>query len=632
MITSVLVFMSIETLLALSGVRSPAERRDPYVGFCATSKLFGRTQKDGQAFYETAPAKLQYFNRQTFPQTKPSGTRRVFCLGGSTTFGRPYDDRTSYVNWLRESLSQLSLTVDGDPSVNWEVINAGGISYASYRLLNLAEEIIHYDPDFVIIHTGHNEFLEKRTYPSSMAGSTVVTQGGAWLSHSRIVGVFDSLVNRNSLFPSGPASPSIDLTTLNVTSGLKHEVDAILDNSVGPDAYHLESLQVDQVVSHFEHNLIGIIKLAQSAGSEVLLVTPVSNLKDFSPFKSQYFSTLDAGEQDRWMESYMSALDAYQNGEMELSMKSLQICEAIDSQRADLQYLKGKIHFANGDFVASKRCFESAIDLDVCPLRATGMLKGLTRKVATEFDVPLVDLSKRLESHCEVTYGHTILGDNYFLDHVHPTVSTHGLIAEAVLKTMRTTGALGFSDKELNEVLDRVAGRVDRIIDQELQSRALTNLAQVLSWAGKQTEAALLALKAIEIQTELGAYDPDALFYAATQYGAVGQDEVAIKLLEQVLVIDSGYHPARWRLAALLYDQENYVRSCEHYRIAVEEKPDDLSLRRQLGFALLRSGAIEEAKLVFNEYLSSEPGDTAVINQLKRLQDSATNPVGPTRP
>ena len=134
--------------------------RDPYLGFCKTSRLFHPTQKDGQPFFETAGSKLLYFNPQSFPQEKLQKTRRVFCLGGSTTFGRPYDDRTSYVSWLRESLREL------DSSHDWEVINAGGISYASYRLLNVAEEIIRYEPDLLIIHTGHNEFLEK-THVSS---------------------------------------------------------------------------------------------------------------------------------------------------------------------------------------------------------------------------------------------------------------------------------------------------------------------------------------------------------------------------------------------------------------------------------------------------------------------------------
>ena len=45
-----------------------------------------------------------------------------------------------------------------------EIINTGGISYASYRVARLMEELLAYQPDVFVIYTGHNEFLEKRIY------------------------------------------------------------------------------------------------------------------------------------------------------------------------------------------------------------------------------------------------------------------------------------------------------------------------------------------------------------------------------------------------------------------------------------------------------------------------------------
>ena len=79
-------------------------------------------------------------------------------MGGSTTFGRPYDDATSFCGWLRELLPEL------EPAHEWEVVNAGGVSYASYRVSLLMEELVKYDPDIFVIYSGQNEFLEDRTY------------------------------------------------------------------------------------------------------------------------------------------------------------------------------------------------------------------------------------------------------------------------------------------------------------------------------------------------------------------------------------------------------------------------------------------------------------------------------------
>ena len=87
----------------------------------------------GKQFRLTAVNKLEFFNGQTFPREKARGHYRIFCVGGSTTYGRPYDDKTSFSGWLRELLPMV------DSGRDWEVINAGGISYASYRVAMLME-------------------------------------------------------------------------------------------------------------------------------------------------------------------------------------------------------------------------------------------------------------------------------------------------------------------------------------------------------------------------------------------------------------------------------------------------------------------------------------------------------------
>ena len=45
------------------------------------------------------------------------------------------------------------------------MINCGGVSYASYRLGPILDEVLGYEPDLIMLYTGHNEFLEARTYP-----------------------------------------------------------------------------------------------------------------------------------------------------------------------------------------------------------------------------------------------------------------------------------------------------------------------------------------------------------------------------------------------------------------------------------------------------------------------------------
>ena len=78
-----------------------------------------------------------------------------------------------------------SILPTADPSRKWEVINCGGISYASYRIAMLMEELIRYQPDLFVIYNGENEFLEHRTYEGVIATPRIVRGVGAALSRTR---------------------------------------------------------------------------------------------------------------------------------------------------------------------------------------------------------------------------------------------------------------------------------------------------------------------------------------------------------------------------------------------------------------------------------------------------------------
>jgi hypothetical protein len=263
-------FVAVEGILWISGVVPLFERADPYVGFSGYSPLFvERRTPDGEHVFATANAKLNWFNYQQFPVRKASGVTRIFCLGGSTTYGRPYDDRTSFCGWLRAFLPAV------DPSRKWEVINAGGISYASYRVVRLMEALVRHEPDLFVIYTGHNEFLEKRTY-ARLLGTPEFARDLA------------SLASRLRLY-----SLLFDVTHTK-EDVLATEVDAVLDNSVGPEAYHRDDAMRNAVLAHFRASLKRMTRIGQQAGAGIIFVTPASNIGDFSPFKAEPSAGLDA--------------------------------------------------------------------------------------------------------------------------------------------------------------------------------------------------------------------------------------------------------------------------------------------------------------------------------------------------
>jgi len=157
--TALGILVGLELLFWACGVKPAYDRRDPYAGFTPQVPHFEVvTGSSGEALVTLAPNKREVLNDQTFPLSKQPGTYRIVCLGGSATYGRPFFDHTSFAGWLRAFLPKA------DPSRKWEVINAGAISYASYRVKGLMAELARYQPDLFIAYMGHNEFLERRTY------------------------------------------------------------------------------------------------------------------------------------------------------------------------------------------------------------------------------------------------------------------------------------------------------------------------------------------------------------------------------------------------------------------------------------------------------------------------------------
>jgi lysophospholipase L1-like esterase len=98
----------------------------------------------------TRPQKEISFVSQSFITPKPPNTYRIFFLGESN------------VNYLQWRLGDFAKRLEAaDPrGRHFEIINMGGLAYGSYRLLKVAQEIINYEPDLLLVYIGHNEFEE----------------------------------------------------------------------------------------------------------------------------------------------------------------------------------------------------------------------------------------------------------------------------------------------------------------------------------------------------------------------------------------------------------------------------------------------------------------------------------------
>jgi Flp pilus assembly protein TadD len=589
--TTLLFFAVLEGSLALLGVEPALDLSDPFVGFAGSSPLFVPEPESGDVpRLTTAPNKLAWFNRQSFSRHKAANTRRVFCLGGSTTYGRPYDDSTSFVGWLRELLPRVA------PDTRWEVVNAGGVSYASYRVARLATELVEYEPDLFIVYTGHNEFLEDRTYgdlkQSPPLGRGVIaavtrTRTGE-LARRLLVGQSDTSVE--SRFQ------------------LSDDVDTVLDHTVGPTTYKRDVAQRQRILEHFEINLKRIVATARSTGAEVVLVTPASNLKDCSPFKSEHSAELADESLQSWTQLFEQARQLDRSGKFEDALQTYRRAESLDPLFAELHWRIGRVLLKLKRFDQARVAFTRAIDEDVCPLRAVSEVVRTVRRTADQLNVPLVDFEQLIASQARQEQGHSSPGDQSFLDHVHPTISTNGQLAAAIIEQLIEADVIKARSVPTERMLAEVRQRIESRIDTRQHAIALRNLAKVLNWAGKHVEAGSLAMRAVEQLPD----DPESLVMSAAYLAETGRMDQAIEHYRRALRHRPDYATAHQMLGAALVDRGELTEALKHFTELSRLRPDDALAWQMIGAIYAEQRRFDESLSYYETALVLKPDDANI--------------------
>lgn len=132
---------------------------DPDVGYVSSPNLNIKRRKsfvtpnaprfDG--FFDVQTNRYGFRYSDDLEKLKPTGEVRVFCLGGSTTYGKGSPNNGTYPQQIEDIL--------GDPKLR--VINAGVNSYRSIHLLHFYKSVIrNFDPDIITIYSGWNDYTE----------------------------------------------------------------------------------------------------------------------------------------------------------------------------------------------------------------------------------------------------------------------------------------------------------------------------------------------------------------------------------------------------------------------------------------------------------------------------------------
>jgi len=360
----------------------------------------------------------------------PASEFSIVVIGESSALGVPYEDWLSVGTIVGRELDQAI------PASRFhvDVLAERG---ATLEDMHLKLSRLTRKPDVLIVYSGHNEFLARFTLANQVFyydDERSLTSHSARLEQISRVSPLLTLVRENLEKQRVRVLPTLSV--------------GLLERTVGRPV--CEPAQAAKVFAGFHERLEAIVSDCERIGCMPVLIIPPGN---------------DAADPNRSYASPSTHADA--RHVFGRRMETIRQLERRDPARAVAEYRRmiaeqpGYAHAhhrlarlleSTGSFREAGNHYILARDHDALPLRCVTPLETAYRTVAQRHgpSVLLVDGPVVLRTRSR----HGILDDDLFHDPVHPTLTAHGALAQAVLAGLKARGAFGWPEATPVPTLD----------------------------------------------------------------------------------------------------------------------------------------------------------------------------------
>jgi tetratricopeptide (TPR) repeat protein len=351
-------------------------------------------------------------NSEIFKKKKDNNTLRIFVLGESTTIGYPYFHNGSFHRWLEYRL------IHTYPDKNFEIINLSLTAVNSYTVLSFAKELVNYEPDAVLIYTGHNEFY------GALGAASTQNLG----SNPDVINFILSL--RDLRLAQLIINIYTDIKNAFGTTGLKPGGDrmqlmvAKQEIPYGSDLY-------EKGVIQFRDNMDEIMNLFNKRHIPLFVSNLVSNEKDLKPFIS--FEP-DSIKSRGFKNNFALGLEFFENGDFNFAEAYFKKANELYNSNALCNFYLGRLAYKKNDFLLAKKYFLKAKDLDGLRFRAPEQFNEILVQLSHKYpNTHLVDTRAAFENNAD----HHIIGDELTVDHVHPELKGYAIMSDVFYEAIR---------------------------------------------------------------------------------------------------------------------------------------------------------------------------------------------------
>lgn len=580
---------------------------------------------------------------------KPVGTTRIFVLGESAAQGTP-EPGFGMAAQLRAELRAAF------PQRKIEVWNLGITGINSHVIRAAARDAADFDPDLFVVYAGNNEVIGPygpgSVYLAQMPPRALI-RASIWLRGLRSGQLLQRLLAH--LRPGAGAPDWRGMETFSKAM-------------VRGDDPRLEA-----VTANFAANLRDIVAAAENAGARVVLATPLSNLRDCPPFRSESRPDLAGAVLADWQEARDRGLLAWYLGDLARAEAECDRALALNPPHAETHYLLGRLAEARGDAAAARRRYGDALRWDALHFRPAAAINEAVRTVAREKaqSVRLADVARELGG--DPAGAGPVAGDDLLFEHVHLNWNGNRQVARRLAEACAQLLFPGIVPEWPDDaaVAETVGYSLAGELAMQYGMAALTSrppFTQQLDYAERQDDfrrriealeeqlkaagGTAVAVRAWEEALRRDPDNPDLMLQLAdalTGHGdhgrALEQLDAAVALLPPSPALDTrrarllarldrGYEAAEVLQAVLRREPEYFAageelvdiwsrrrefgRGLAFFDAAVQRAPEDLHLLVQRGNLRRAAGRVREAEADWLVVLEHEPANRAALEQLVR--------------
>jgi tetratricopeptide (TPR) repeat protein len=508
---------------------------------------------------------------------KPKGTIRIFVLGESAAMGTP-DPSFGFARILEVMLQSAF------PNERFEVINAAMRGINSHVIVPIARECAGLAPDLFVIYMGNNELngLYGPKTPVTFFGKHPgLIPAFHWLKQTRTAQLLRRVLKANPEAARTKRKPP--------TAEFFREHRTALDDP-----------ERDYVYRNFRRNLERICEYGLRGGAAVVLSTVAVNLRDCPPLGSLHRSDLTQPQLEEWERLYRKGMMSEVSSDTPQAISCYEQAAALDDHYAELHFRLARCQLLAGQRQAAWQHFVLARDWDSLQFRADTRLNDIVREIATQFSdgdrVRLVETEAALAAGEQCPDG--IPGREFFYEHVHLRFDGDYEVAKALLPAVV---------RSLQERGLTVPEPPVPMLSREQCAKALAFTA----WDEVNTAAAMVKLTAQPPFT--GQLEHAARQAAAEKEVSTVMDRVDEAFIRQVIqayreAIEA--RPQDWHLhynlGTLLHQLERCQEAAAQFDYVVQTFPHRASFRVLLGYALGKTGRVDQAIEQFRQALKRD--------------------------